>query len=133
MIDSANDRLKATKANGAFGNHLRRFVYWSFILASTMVGAMLLAAVPWLTQVLPRYAFVISGAMGGLVGCSLGSRIAAMFVEQPTEFMSNREYVSLFWRHLAFAVVILACAGLVGGTIGVSVHSFYSSTSKSYP
>ncbi len=101
-----------------------RLGFWPCIIASAIAGSLALTTIPAAIRGSPRYAFMVVGAIGAIFGCWLGSRIAAAFIEQPTDWISNQEYQRVFWTHVIVAAVELLCACLVGCIIGIGMYSF---------
>jgi hypothetical protein len=97
-----------------------RLGYFLSILASTILGSLLLTTIPALIGVSPRIVFTILGAMGALGGCGLGSRVFSVFMDdEPNKIISRIEYDRLFRSHLGIMIIATLSASLVGSVIGV--------------
>ncbi len=103
---------------------ISRLGHWSCIIVSTIAGSVALATIPALVHGSPRYAFVIIGAIGAMFGCWLGLTSAAGLIDEPTEFVSMREFKRIFWMHMAFAIVALLFDCVAGCIIGIGMHEF---------
>ena len=98
-----------------------RMGYWPCVVASIVLGSLVFATIPAMIIGSPRFVFAISGAIGGVCGWWLGSRFFLASNAQPTEWISRMEYERLFWKHLVLAILLVTCASIAGGIIGVGM------------
>ena len=93
--------------------------YWPCVIASTVIGSLVLTTIPALIIGSPRFVFTTLGAIGAVCGCWVGARVYSLSMTEPTEFLTRREYEIIFWRHLFLSIFAMLSACIAGGTIGM--------------
>jgi integral membrane sensor domain MASE1 len=109
---------------------MSRLGYWPCIAAWTILGSLVLSIIPTMINGTPRPVFVMIGAVGGVCGCWLGSRMYSYSgsFEQQTEFITMIEYERLYALHRRIFIVTMLCSGLVGGIIGLGMCNLVART-----
>lgn len=97
---------------------ISRLGYWPCVAAWTILGALVLTTVASLITASPRLLFVILGAIGGLCGCLLGSRIYSASFEEPTQIVTLIEYERIYLRHRLLFIATILGSTVAGSTIG---------------
>ena len=105
---------------------IARLGYWPCVVASTVIGSLVLTTIPATIIGSPGFVFPILGAIGAVCGCWVGALVCSLSMNETTEFITRKEYETLFWRHLVFAIVAILSAGLTGCIIGTFVCNFAS-------
>ena len=102
---------------------ISRLGYWPWIAAWTILGSLVFLIIPSMINQTPRMVFVMIGAVGGVCGCWVGSRMYSYSgsFELQTEFITMIEYERLYALHRKFFIVAMLCSGLLGGIIGFGI------------
>ena len=102
---------------------ISRLGYWPCIAAWAIFGALLVLIIPVMINGTSRPLLVLTGAVGGVCGCWIGSHMYSFTVnfEQQTKFLTMIEYERLYAFHRKLFIVAILCSGLVGGIIGLGI------------